>query len=190
MNIDYAPTIVAAAGAKAGRVMDGLSLLPLARDPSRQPGRDLLIDNAPGNGHFDAIRTRRYLYAEYANGDRELYDLRRDPYELQSEHANPAYAALRDALSARMHALVSCAGPSCRARPAARFALRCTGRKMHLAVAATDATSVAFYAERRRIARDSRRPLRVVVRRRSGTVRARVDFRFDRVATFDRRGCR
>ena len=189
MNVDYAETMLAAARARPERVEDGTNLLRLWRDGGVELGRDLLIDNTPGNGHFDAIRTNHYLYAEYVNGDRELYDLRRDPYELQSEHANPAYAALRDALATRLHGLVACAGPSCRARPAARFSLRCTGRKMHLAVAGPDATSVAFYANGQRIATDSRRPLRVVVRRRSGTLRARVAFTFDRVATFDRRGC-
>jgi hypothetical protein len=30
------------------------------------------------------MRTRRFLYVEYANGDREFYDLRTDPYELDN----------------------------------------------------------------------------------------------------------
>ena len=46
----------------------------------------------PGRGEFDALRTYRYLYAEYSTGERELYDLERDPYELQSRHADGAYA--------------------------------------------------------------------------------------------------
>jgi len=58
----------------------------------------LLVDNTPGQGHFDAIRTRRWIYAEYRNGDRELYDLVNDPYELQSKHADPRHAAIRKAL--------------------------------------------------------------------------------------------
>src|SRR5207247_6869811 len=95
MNVDYTETMLAAAGVKPGRVEDGVSLLPLWRDGGKELGRDLLVDNSPGNGHFDAIRSRHFLYAEYANGDRELYDLAKDTDELQSQHASPAYAGVR-----------------------------------------------------------------------------------------------
>jgi arylsulfatase A-like enzyme len=33
---------------------------------------------------YEAMRTHRFLYAEYDNGARELYDLRSDPYELDN----------------------------------------------------------------------------------------------------------
>ena len=40
---------------------------------------------------LNAIRTERYMYAEYATGKRELYDLQRDPFErLWSRHYAPA----------------------------------------------------------------------------------------------------
>jgi N-acetylglucosamine-6-sulfatase len=110
MNVDDAETILDAAGARAGRTEDGVSLLRLWRDGGLELGRDLLVDNTPGAGHFDAIRSRNFLYAEYQNGDRELYDLQKDPYELQSEHANPAYDQIKAALAARLHNLVTCAG--------------------------------------------------------------------------------
>ena len=128
MNVDDAETILDAAGVRAGRTEDGVSLLPFWRDRGKETGRDLLIDNSPGAGHFDGIRTLHYKYAEYANGDRELYDLRKDPEELQSQHANPAYDALKASLAARLHNLVNCAGTSCRARPAVRFTAGRQGR--------------------------------------------------------------
>src|SRR5438034_10045101 len=90
-NIDDAETILDAANVKAGRTEDGVSLLPFWRDKGKEIGRDILIDNSPAAGHFDGIRTIHYKYAEYANGYHDLYELRKDPYELQSEHANPAY---------------------------------------------------------------------------------------------------
>ena len=63
---------------------------------------------------FTAIRTARYLYAEHGNGEKELYDLMNDPFELRSRHNDPAYASIRGQLATRLHALESCAGSSCR----------------------------------------------------------------------------
>jgi N-acetylglucosamine-6-sulfatase len=119
-NIDLAPTIVALAGVTPGRRMDGRSLLPLLADPSGSLDRDLLIETFPGptGGRFPpsyaAIRTDRFLYAEHATGELELYDLVRDPWQLRSRHADPALAPVRARLAERLAALRSCAGASCR----------------------------------------------------------------------------
>jgi N-acetylglucosamine-6-sulfatase len=114
-NIDLAPTIVDAANAKAGRRRDGRSLLPLLGRKKLKWRSDLLLESGNGrrNG-FVAVRTTRYVYAEYADGERELYDLAKDPFELQSRHADPAYAAIRARLARRLAALRSCAGARCR----------------------------------------------------------------------------
>jgi arylsulfatase A-like enzyme len=195
MNVDYAETILAAAGdtARPERIEDGLSLLPLWRDGGREPGRDLLIDNTPGAAHFDAIRSRNYLYAEYANGDRELYDLRRDPYELQSQHANPAYNAVKALLAARLHKLVTCAGASCRVRPGAVLSVRVRGCSALATVTGRGIRSVAFSVNRHEVASDSRAPFRASVRVRGPSilVRARVAVTGDRLVTLDKivRGC-
>jgi N-acetylglucosamine-6-sulfatase len=116
-NVDLAPTIVDVAGATAGRTMDGRSLLPLFADPTLRVRRDLLIERTPGDGNFSAIRTPRYLYAEYWNGERELYDLDRDPHELQSRHGDPSYASIQADLAARLARLRICTGETCRTRP-------------------------------------------------------------------------
>ncbi len=110
INADLAPTIVDAADAHAGLTMDGRSLLPVTQDPGIEHGRQLLIEQ-PG---LAAIRTHRYIYAEYKNGERELYDLKRDPFELHSRHKDPAYASIEAELAARLDHLRSCAGASCR----------------------------------------------------------------------------
>ena len=123
-NIDLAPTFVDAANATAGLPMDGRSLLPLLGNPRLRWRSSLLIENGPDAGRkgkgrggrsFVAIRTTRYLYAEYATGEKELYDLVRDPDELQSLHADPAYAPIQADLAQRLARLRSCAGAACRA---------------------------------------------------------------------------
>jgi hypothetical protein len=63
---------------------------------------------------LEAIRTPRYMYAEYDNGERELYDLKRDPFELQSRHRDPAYSSVEGKLADRLDLLRGCAGSSCR----------------------------------------------------------------------------
>ena len=189
MNVDDAETILDSAGVRAGRTEDGVSLLPFWRDRGKEAGRDLLIDNSPGAGHFDGIRTLHYKYAEYANGDRELYDLRKDPEELQSQHANPAYDALKASLAARLHNLVSCAGAVCRARPAVRFT---AGRQGRCGVVTATASAPGmqngtFYVDGRRVLTDYRSPFRAKLRfKKRAVVRARVVLAFDQLVTLDR----
>jgi arylsulfatase A-like enzyme len=110
INADLAPTVVDAANATPGLVMDGRSLLPVAKNPSIDRDRELLIEEPT----FEAIRTPRYMYAEYRGGGKELYDLAKDPFELQSRHDAPAYAAVKSLLANRLHKLQGCAGSGCR----------------------------------------------------------------------------
>jgi N-acetylglucosamine-6-sulfatase len=196
-NIDDAETILAAAGdtTRPGRIEDGISLLRYWRDGGLELGRDLLVDNMPGPTHFDAIRTRNFMYAEHLNGDRELYDLQKDPYELQSEHANPAYGAIKAALAGRLHNLVSCAGATCRARPAVTFSATRRGHcgTVATAVGGPNVSSVTLTINGRKAAIDTRSPFRVNLRfKKRATVRARIATRFDQVVTADRtvRACR
>jgi N-acetylglucosamine-6-sulfatase len=116
-NIDLAPTIVNAAGATPGRVMDGRSLLPVIAQPNTPLRRDLLVERGPGAGTFTALRVPAYLYVEHGNGEQELYDLTRDPFQLASRHADPAYAAIEENLALRLDHLRACSGLACRVRP-------------------------------------------------------------------------
>jgi N-acetylglucosamine-6-sulfatase len=78
--------------------------------------RKTRIEPGPGrirNLAYEGIRTERYLYVRYLGGDRELYDLRRDPYELHSRHDDPAYAKVRDFLDERLDELQGCKGAAC-----------------------------------------------------------------------------
>jgi arylsulfatase A-like enzyme len=77
------------------------------------PDPDQLLGTAP-LAHYTAIRTPRYLYAEYDDGLVELYDLESDPYELENL-GRSAPAQLLQSFSTWLHQLSSCSGTSCRA---------------------------------------------------------------------------
>jgi uncharacterized membrane protein YhfC len=62
---------------------------------------------------YHAVRTHRYLYVEYATGERELYDLQADPYELHNIATTASPAVLRS-LSAEVAALEHCRAAGCR----------------------------------------------------------------------------
>ncbi len=59
INADLAPTIVDVANANPGLVMDGRSLIPVARNPGIESGRELLIEQpsfeATGYFHADVV---------------------------------------------------------------------------------------------------------------------------------------
>ncbi len=109
INADLAPTIVDVANANPGLVMDGRSLIPVAQQPGIEQGRELLIEEPS----FEAIRTERYMYAEHNTGEKELYDLQKDPFELQSRHNASAYASVKAQLADDLHQLQNCAGVTC-----------------------------------------------------------------------------
>ncbi len=120
INADLAATVVDVSGATPTHPIDGRSLLPAAKRPWLERGRELLIDTA----QYEAVHTQRYVYVEHETGELELYDLRTDPYQLTSLHDVPAYNGLQARMAARLAALRTCAGSSCRTAPALRAKLR------------------------------------------------------------------
>jgi len=73
---------------------------------------DLDFDQQPGI--YRGLRTDRYLYIEFSNGTIQIYDLQKDPYELQN-FASTATPALLDKFHTLLSKLQNCAGESCRA---------------------------------------------------------------------------
>jgi arylsulfatase A-like enzyme len=114
LNVDLASTISALAGVTPRIPQDGDSFVPLlhGRDVGWRSsyvieylGRNQLKVGGPPP--YEAVHTARYLYVEYRRGWRELYDLRRDPWELRNVATMPAYAAVRSRLHLLLRRLVA-----------------------------------------------------------------------------------
>ncbi|MGH2538957.1 MAG: sulfatase family protein [Actinomycetota bacterium] len=82
-NIDLAPTISALTGA-AHPDVDGLSLVPVLAGRSRAVRNALVLEHlqARRSPAYCATRTKSWLYVDYGLEGSELYDYRKDPYEL------------------------------------------------------------------------------------------------------------
>lgn len=121
LNIDFAPTFTEMGGVSAPDFVDGRSLAPLLTgDPPPANWRSAFLVEHYTNGSaaekvpdYKAMRTEDHVYVEYSDGDRELYDLDADPYELESLHAT-ADPSFVETLQSRLAALGGCAGASCR----------------------------------------------------------------------------
>jgi arylsulfatase A-like enzyme len=128
-NVDFAPTLLDSARARAGRAMDGVSLLPAARNPAKVPNRAIEIEalaplfegDIPNNRWdrpYKGVRTNRYTYVVYEEaGDEELYDRQTDPYQLENVAYHPAYAAVKARLAGKLAQLDHCKGRSCDVKP-------------------------------------------------------------------------
>ena len=112
-NIDLAPTIVELASAEAGLEVDGVSLLPYAAGEIR-PERELMLEYLVGQRRYEAIRRGDLMYARYAEGGEQLFDMASDPRQLDNLAADPAREDLLGELGERIDALSRCAGESCR----------------------------------------------------------------------------
>jgi N-acetylglucosamine-6-sulfatase len=128
-NVDFAPTLLDAASAKARRTLDGVSLLPAVRNPDRVPDRALAIEalaplfqgEIPINAWdrpWQGVRTDRYTYVIWTEtGELELYDRRTDPYQLENIAGDPAYAQIESRLAAKLERLRDCRGQACNVKP-------------------------------------------------------------------------
>jgi arylsulfatase A-like enzyme len=130
-NVDLAPTILDATGARAGIRLDGRSILPFARDVRLRSLRPLLHETG-GMGAYGrhkseegakgqqpkvpawrAVRTTRWLFVDYEGGQRELYDLKRDPAEVRSLSGDPRYRVRLRTLRRILADLSRCRGREC-----------------------------------------------------------------------------
>jgi N-acetylglucosamine-6-sulfatase len=100
--------------------VDDQSLIPLLTGDTQPPEdtrRSSPLDEAPlkdaGRPGLEAIRTEDHLYVEYETGESELYDLRKDPYELNNVYEDTDLDHLWR-LEGWLEALRDCVGEECR----------------------------------------------------------------------------
>jgi arylsulfatase A-like enzyme len=113
LNADFAPTFLDLAGAKPGPLMRGKSFVPLMKG-SGKPLRDAFLceyfeeKQFPRIPSWKAVRTVEWKYIGYQDHSEwnELYNLRKDPFEMNNLIADPASAGMRDRLRARLERLV------------------------------------------------------------------------------------
>ena len=108
-NLDYAPTLLEAAGVAIPEDMQGRSLLPLLRGEAPADWRDAIYYHyyAYPSVHQVArhygIRTRTHkLMHFYQFGEWELYDLDADPDELRNLYGDPAHTDVMASLAVRL----------------------------------------------------------------------------------------
>jgi N-acetylglucosamine-6-sulfatase len=93
--------------ASANRVRFSKYVKNLDQDHTAQIARAIV---AP---RYRAIRTGRYLLVKYSDASRELYDLKRDPFELKNKYKDSRYFPVRKFLLKKLKALVLCSGEDC-----------------------------------------------------------------------------
>jgi N-acetylglucosamine-6-sulfatase len=105
-NVDLVSTIGEFTGVRTGIPQDGRSLVPLITLSVTSWSEEALLEVHVGpDRRFYGIRTADWTYAEYGNGDKELYDLAADPYQLQNKANAAAYQAKQNELAERLRQL-------------------------------------------------------------------------------------
>jgi hypothetical protein len=82
-------------------------------EPTNPQDGPQVVKRSGGFPAFVGLRTPLYAYIEYVTGERELYDLKKDPYQSQNI-ASEAPSALLQQLATHVAALRQCAADSCR----------------------------------------------------------------------------
>ena len=111
-NLDFAETFLDVAGLPVPEAMQGRSLVPLLEGEEPGDWRSSFYYHYyefPGahsvRRHY-GVRTDRYKLIDFYNlGEREMYDLDRDPSELRSCYDDPQYAEVRQSLEAELAGL-------------------------------------------------------------------------------------
>jgi N-acetylglucosamine-6-sulfatase len=130
INNDLAPTFAKLAGTLIPNFADGRSMVTLLGDNPPATGKyrqRFLFGQVRSKTRmwlwpiptFLGVRSMWHSYVEYENGERELYNIQADPYQL-SNIPKRSNKKLHNHMACQLASLRSCAGAGCRAAEAAR----------------------------------------------------------------------
>jgi N-acetylglucosamine-6-sulfatase len=132
-TIDLAPTFASYAGTTMSGT-DGTSFLPLISGGDQGWRRPVVTEGMMGFGRYDdqyqlgrspldtrGLRLGRWKLMRYSTGEQELYDLWKDPLELQNLARTPADATVLHEMRGLFDEYWNCHGDGCRAPLPARF---------------------------------------------------------------------
>ena len=94
--IDLFPTLNELCALPAITALDGISFVPLLKDPTQVWDKPALTTHGQGN---HALRTERWRYIRYADGGEELYDHTNDPNEWHNLATKPEFETLKSELA-------------------------------------------------------------------------------------------
>jgi arylsulfatase A-like enzyme len=111
LNVDFAPTLLDAAGVKAPADMQGRSFLTLLGGKTPRRWRAAMYYRYYHPGHHNVaahygVRTDHYKLIYFNKLDQwEMYDLRKDPRETRNVYGDPAYAKIVEELKKELYRL-------------------------------------------------------------------------------------
>ncbi len=113
LNVDIAPTLLAAAGITVPGTIQGASLLPVVQGQDENWRDAMLYEyfwerSFPQTPTVFGVRTEQYKYMDYHGifDLNELYDLKKDPKEMHNLIDDPAYYEVRVGMQKRLQDLM------------------------------------------------------------------------------------
>lgn len=117
--VDLVPTILDYCGLQAPRAVQGRSLRPVLQGDCDVHRDDAFTDFfEPFGQRSCTVRTKRHMYHCYSDGRELLYDLEKDPNELEDVSAQRAYGTALSEMRKRMILRIQSSGFNQRARTA------------------------------------------------------------------------
>ena len=94
--LDIYPTLADLCGLPTDGQLEGRSLKPLLKNPATQWDRPVITTHGRGN---HAVRSERWRYIRYSDGNEELYDHENDPMEWNNLAGDPKYGQTKKELA-------------------------------------------------------------------------------------------
>ena len=124
LNVDYGPTLLDLAGVEVPAAMQGRSLVPLLKGNRENWPEDFFCEhyfrpsglktNENNIPRSEGLRTEHWKYVHYFDEQptyEQLFDLEKDPHEIDNLARDPRYHEILEAMRRRMKVLRTQAGP-------------------------------------------------------------------------------